>query len=544
MEISGQHKGGHLKNMVFTAGGTMGSRVLGLVRDQLAAGFLGMTPEANAVILAFQIPNLFRRLLGEGALTSALMPVMSRERELGGKERAFAFLNFVMRRIAPLLCLISVLAIAASWLIGEHWEAFASSTRLARIANPESDYALAAKLTALCMPYMPLICLAALFTAALNMLGRFALTSLTAVWLNIAMIVGLGGFGWVFGHTLTDYAVWLCIGSLAGGVLQLLVPAWGLWREGWRPGLSSPESSGAAWTDLKILFFPAVIGAGVQQINLFITRFLAFTVDDKGLTAYYYANRLVELPVGVFAVTVSTVIFSALAAHAARGDKSRFAGDFAHGLRLIFAMNIAAAIGIIALAEPIIRVLFEHGKFDAAATSLTVPVTIVFAISMPFYGMIGLSSRALSAMRDTKTQMRFAIRDLCLNLILAPILGHFFKAPGLAMANLIAVVYQAWTLLRVVRRADAHICDENLVKPLLQTLGAGLAMGLFAYAGWRLCGHYIPRPKLAALVTLAVMIPSSAALYFLLLKAAKYPEMDEIVAVARRRLPFLRYVGL
>ena len=522
--------------MALTAGGTMGSRVLGLVRDQLVAGFFGMSTVAGAVILAFQIPNLFRRLLGEGALTAALMPVMSHERKLGGKEQAFVFLNLVMRRIAPVLIAITVAAVAASWWIGEHWEFFARTTGFARLANNGSDYALAAKLTALCMPYMPMICLAALFTAALNMLGRFALTSLTAVWLNLAMIVGLGGFGWLYGKTPVQQAAWLCVGSLVGGALQLLVPLWGLRKEGWRAGLREPASSPEAWTDLKIIFMPAVVGAGVQQINLFLTRFMAFSVSDSALSAYYFANRVVELPVGVFAVTVSTVIFPALAAHAARGDKRGFAGDFAHGLRLIFAINIAACAGLVALAEPIIRLLFQHGNFTAADTALTVPVLVIFALAMPFYGIVGLSSRALSALRDTKTQMKFAIRDLCLNALLAPLLGYHFKAPGLAAANLVAVIYQAYTLLRVVRRNDEHLAAENIVKPIFQTMLAALLMGLLAHAGWRLVAHTVPGGKLAALVGVVTIIPVSAAFYFVLLRLLNYPEADEILGAVKRKL--------
>lgn len=531
-----QHGARHLRNMVVTAGGTMGSRVLGLGRDMLVTAFFGTTPVAGAFILAFQIPNLFRRLLGEGALTSALMPVMSHERKLGGKEQAFVFLNLVMRRVAPLLILIGVAGVIISWMLGHHWDAVAGVTGLAKITDNGSDYPLAAKLTAVCMPYMPLICLAALFTAALNMLGRFAVTSLTAVWLNVAMIVALGGFGYAFGKTPEEQVYWLCGGALVGGFLQLAVPAWALWREGWRPGLREPACSENAWPDLKYIFLPAVIGAGVQQINLFVTRFLAFSVDDSALTVYYIANRIVELPVGVFAVTISTVIFPAMAAHVVRGDGKGFAGDFSHGLRLIFAINIAACAGLVALAEPIIRLFFEHGKFHAADTALTVPVLMIFACSMPLYGVVGLCSRALSAMKDTRTQMKFAIRDLCLNALLAPILGYWFKAPGLAAANLIAVAYQAYTLLRVVRSRDAHIAGEHVVKPFLQTVVASLAMGLLAYGGWRLVERLVHAPKLAALIGLVVIIPAAVAFYFGLLRLMRYPEAGEILAVVRRKL--------
>lgn len=522
--------------MALTAGGTMGSRILGLLREVVVTAYFGTTPVAGAFILAFQIPNLFRRLLGEGALTAALMPVMSKERNLGGKEQAFVFLNVVMRRILPVLLVITVAGVGLSLWIGTHWAQFAHFTRLDRVVDPQSNFELAAKLTAVCMPYMPMICLAALFTAALNMLGRFALTALNAVWLNVAMIVGLGGFGAIFGKTPEQQVYWLCGGALAGGLLQLSIPVWELWRQGWRPRLATPACSESAWTDLKLIFLPAVVGAGVQQINLFATRFLAFSVDDRAITVYNLANRIVELPVGVFAVTVSTVIFSALAAHAAAGDGKALAADFAHGLRLIFAVNVAACAGLVALAEPIVRLLFQHKNFSAEDTALTVPVLMVFACTLPFYGVVGLCSRTLSAMKDTKTQMKFAIRDLCLNALLAPILGYYFKAPGLAAANLAAVIYQAYTLFRVVRRRDPHIAEERVVKPLLQTVVAALAMGLFSAVAWRFVEHFLEGTRRGAAIGLAVIIPLSVALYFGMLKLMRYPEADEILGAVRRKL--------
>lgn len=515
----------------------MGSRVLGLFRDQLVAAFFGTSPVAGAFILAFQIPNLFRRLLGEGALTAALVPVMAEERRLGGDSRAFVFLNLVIRRVAPAMVLTGGLLVVTFVAIAEHWSELAPRLRLTRtLAEGGSDYALAAKLTAVCMPYMPMICLAALFTAALNMLGRFALTSLSAVWLNVAMILGLGGFGLWFGRTPEEQVLWLCGGALVGGAIQLAVPAWGLWRSGWRPGMREPACSPDAWNQLKIIFVPAVIGAGVQQINLFVTRFLAFTVDDSALTVYYLANRVVELPVGVFAVTVSTVIFPALAAHAAKGDGKGLAADFAHGMRLIYAINIAACAGLVALAEPIMRLLFQYGKFRAEDTALTVPVLMIFAATIPFYGVVGLAGRALSAMRDTRTQMRVAVGNLALNAMLAPVLGHFFKAPGLAAANLVAVAVQAFLLLRELRHRERHVAEENLMRPLLQTVGASALMGLFAAVGWHGIEHFLEGTRRGAAIGLATLIPVSGLIYFGLMRALRYPEAEEILAVARRKL--------
>ena len=250
--------------MLITAAGTSGSRLLGLVRDQLIAGFFGTGGFAAAFIIAFQIPNLFRRLLGEGALTSALMPVMTQERRLGGNARAFAFFNLVISRVAPWMFAITVLFCAGALAVAflpESW--LAAAADVAGADGDVSRHRLAAKLTALCMPYMPMICIAALFTAALNMLGRFTVTALSAIWLNLSMIFALGVLGWHFGETPQERVVWLCAGALFGGALQLCVPAAALYRSGWRPRVDFATTE--SWDDLKALFLPALVGAGVHQ---------------------------------------------------------------------------------------------------------------------------------------------------------------------------------------------------------------------------------------------------------------------------------------
>ena len=231
--MSRENHGAAYLSMLVTAAGTSGSRLLGLVRDQLIAGFFGTGGFAAAFIIAFQIPNLFRRLLGEGALTAALMPVMTQERKLGGNARAFAFFNLVISRVAPWMLAITALFCAAAVavaLLPESW--LSAGARLAGADGDVSRHRLAAWLTALCMPYMPMICIAAVFTAGLNMLGKFAVTALSAVWLNLSMIFSLGVLGYFFGETPTQRVVWLCAGALLGGALQLGVPALALRRAG------------------------------------------------------------------------------------------------------------------------------------------------------------------------------------------------------------------------------------------------------------------------------------------------------------------------
>ena len=197
-------------DMAKTASWTMVSRVLGLVRDQLTAAVFGAGAVGAAFLFAFQIPNLFRRLLGEGALTVAIVPVLADKTAREGKASAFAFLNYVIRRVLPWMMGITLLGmgIAIAWSC---------------LAMDYSKASRAAELTAYCMPYMPLICLAALFTSAVNLSGRFGLAEFASAMLNLSMIIALGFLGDNLASSDMGKARWLCVGAIVGGVFQLLI---------------------------------------------------------------------------------------------------------------------------------------------------------------------------------------------------------------------------------------------------------------------------------------------------------------------------------
>ena len=362
--------------MAKTASWTMVSRVLGLVRDQLTAAVFGASAIGSAFVIAFQIPNLFRRLLGEGALTAAIVPVLADKSVKDGKLASFGFLNFVLRKVLPWMVGLTLIGIGVALAY-----AFASAGKIE-----------AAVLTAICMPYMPLICVAALFTSAVNLSGRFGLAEIASGVLNLCMIVALGVFGENFASSDMDKAVWLCLGALIGGCFQLLIPLWGLRREGWRPGLLHVDE--AAWKTLSIAFLPAALGAGVQQINVLISRGLAFNVSDAGLMYYYIANRIVELPIGLFSASIAVVIFPALATAFASRDVPALARNYGRGMRLVLAINVGAAFGLIALAVPIVQLLFNYGNFGSGDCVHTSRLLVIFALAMPFYAMISIVTRA------------------------------------------------------------------------------------------------------------------------------------------------------
>jgi putative peptidoglycan lipid II flippase len=454
------------RNMAKTASWTMVSRVLGLVRDQLIAAFFGAGIVASAFLFAFQIPNLFRRLLGEGALTAATVPVLAAKTDEGGTKESYAFLNYIIRRMLPWMLGLTLAGMGSALL----WFLLAS--------NDQQRYA--AELTAWCMPYMPLICIAALFTSAVNLSGRFGLAEIASSALNLCMILGLGFFGYFLADTPMGQARWLCAGAIAGGFLQLLIPMWGLQQAGWK---SHPvHADEKAWSALRIAFIPAALGAGILQINFLISRSLAFNVDGPGLTYYYIANRIVELPIGLFSTSIATVMFPAMATAFAQNNSEALSRNYARGMRLILAVNIAAAVGFIVFSKEIVQVLFEFGKFKAQDCENTRLVLCLFAFAMPFHAMISMVTRALNVIGNTSATFRVALQSVSVNVvasIFVVIMGYGIE--GLACANAIAAIVQYVLLRRELRNSASSILSESLWKPCAQTLFGSVIMGIIAY---------------------------------------------------------------
>ena len=511
------------RDMAKTASWTMVSRVLGLVRDQLMTATFGAGAVASAFLLAFQVPNLFRRLLGEGALATALVPPLAGKLEREGRPAALGFLNHVLARTLPWM--LGVMALGMGLALG--LSLWLEGTRAT----------LAAELTVWTLPYLPLICAAALVTAAAQLLGRFGLGEVAAGCLNLCMIAALAWVGpAMFPQDLAAQARVLCVATVLGGCLQLAIPLLGLRGLGWRPSPRSPDPR--AWSELRATFVPALLGAGVLQLNLLVSRFLAFGVDDAALTHYHVANRVTELPVGLFSVSVAAVIFPALAQARAQGDTEALGRNFARGIRLILAVNVAAAIGLAVLAKPILGLLFQFGRFTGDDVEASAGILVLFSAAMPFYALSALTARALTVSGRADVTLRAAVHALLANAVLSPLLAHLRGVEGLAWANLVAAAWQFAVLRHHLRRAEPAYLAEPLLRPLGQVLFGSLVLGAVAYQTQRWVAlelHATMPAKALLFVSMGVAAAVAAALYAWLLDQFGYPERDLIRGFLRRR---------
>ena len=508
----------NFKSIVTVSTSTLGSRILGLLRDVLVYAHLGLSQTNSAFILAFTFPNLFRRLFGEGALSSALIPVYAEVNQKEGPDAAFRLLNRTLTRLLVVLVFLTLLVgtiiaipLYSGWI-------------------DESRYGEASRLGLLLFPYIIPICLAALLAGALQVLGRFFTPAITPVFLNLFMIGALAGPAVWFAQTPFQKAFWLSIGVLVGGAVQLLLPAIDLYRRGGRPALDFSGTD--SLRKLQLLFLPALAGAAILQINILVSRMLAFFLNDDAVALLYLAARLVELPLGIFAIAAATVLFPEFARFASSGNTEGLRRSYRHGSALVASITLPALIGLAVLGDTIFRAVFAWGLFDAQDASLAAPVLAIFAAGLPFYAQSTLLSRAHQARQDMKTPVRVAAWVLLANFVFSVVLMVPFGVHGLAAANSLAAVVQV-VLLQMRLRKNIGDGEQWMPVELWKVAIASVAM-----LGFLLC---LPSPSLEAskaqlLLRLGWIIPSSIALYGIILYGLRFaPIRDFLPAILRNR---------
>ncbi len=489
---------------------TLASRILGLARDVLMFAVLGNGALTAAFLLAFTLPNLFRRLLGEGALASSSIPVLTEVAHLQGREPAFALLNALIGRLLVLLLVLLLMGSGLLFLVryqpglAERWYG-------------------GAELAMVLMPYMVLVCLSAFLCGMLQVLGRFALAAANQIWLNLtmigAMLAGLyAGPGWAQG------TIWLlCGGVLAGGLLQVVVPVWGLAREGWRAG---------SWWERNLhlhkvlrLFVPGILGAALFQINILVTRLLAFSLNDAATGLLYIANRLVELPLGLFGIAIATVVFPEMSAHQARGERGSFKESFAKGLRLTLAITIPAALGLGLLAEPVLGLLFKWGMFGMEDVREAVPVLQTAVLGLQFFAASTLLTRAWYAIQQLRVPVFLSLMLVLANLVLGVIFMRIWGTLGLALSN---VVSSALHCLLLFVLFPLPLGGFGRWRDSVAVLAGLLAVTTICLAARSLGTPFMASGKTGELILVAVTVPLAAALYFGILRLFKHQSFTDL----------------
>ncbi|WP_432738446.1 murein biosynthesis integral membrane protein MurJ [Maridesulfovibrio sp. FT414] len=410
-----------VRNASVVAGATLLSRILGFVRDLIVAFALGAGLPADAFFVAFRIPNLLRRLFGEGSLTMAFVPVFSRIRQEQGDEAAFAMARSAMVWLLIILGGLTLLAIIfAKPLVLVIAPGFSR--------NPEL-MGLTVELVRVCFPYVIFICGVALCMGILNSLGHFLAPALAPCMLNIALI-GSALIGYFTGNSVALFMAW---GVLLGGLLQWFLQQPYLKRAGlsWR-GRTELDNPGVK--RMGRLMLPTVLGAAVYQINVALGTLLASFLPVGSVSYLYYADRLVQFPLGVFGIAVGTAALPSLAALCVKGREKEFALTLQNTVGLTLFISLPAMAGLVALAYPLIGLLFQRGAFDQQAVAATAQALMAYGVGLPFIAMSRPLVSAFYAQEDTRTPVKIAIGCLLVNVAAGYLLMQSMAHVGLALA--------------------------------------------------------------------------------------------------------------
>lgn len=418
---------------------TVLSRIFGLIRDMVIAKYFGATGVADAFFVAFRIPNLLRRLFAEGSLTIAFIPVFTEYLKKHSKEEAFLLARVIFTLVSVILVVLSILGILLSpWIVRIQAYGFGASG---------FKYELCVLLTRITFPYIFFISLVALFMGILNSLRHFSAPSAAPIFLNLGII---GSTIWL-SPRLSQPIVGVAIGVIIGGVLQVLLQLPWLYRFGislmpkWMPQHPAVKRIGR-------LMLPAIFGSAIYQFNQFINTLLASFLEDGSISWLYYADRLVQFPLGVFAIAVGTALLPSLSSQAIENQMERFTQTLNYFLKMVLFISISSLTGLIVIGKPIIQLFFERGAFTPHSTDMTYLALIYYSLGLWAFSGLRIMINAFYSLQDTLTPVKISALTFAINLALGLILMGPMKHSGLALALSISSSIQLLILMAMLKK--------------------------------------------------------------------------------------------
>jgi putative peptidoglycan lipid II flippase len=513
-----------LRGILTVGGWTMASRILGFVRDIISAALLGAGPVADAFFVANRLPNLFRRLFGEGAFNAAFVPSFAGLLAAEGSEAARDFAN-------------QAIAAMAFWLV--------AVTILAEIFMPElmhlvapgftsdpAKFAVAVQLGRITFPYMPLICLTALLSGVLNGLEKFAAAAASGVVYNaicIAFLVGLTGVVATPGHALA----W---GVSVSGVFQLGLCAWAVRRAGMRLHVPRPRMTPEMRLLLKRMA-PGLVGAGVIQLNSVMDAVIGSLLPPGTVSVLYYADRMNQLPLGTIGIAVGTALLPTLSRQVRSGEAAQAIGTLNRALEYALMLTLPAALALAVTSGPIISVLLGRGAFGPHAVLLTSQALSAYAVGLPAYVLVKVLVPAFFARGDTAGPVKVAMGAVVLNLALNLAFMRPLQHLGPALASSVSAWVNTFALAFMLHRRGHFAADGQLLRRVPRMLLAGLAMAAVLLV--------LERTVFAALDTgqglglrwvgLALLVSGGMVAYFAAGQILGAFELGPALAVLRRR---------
>jgi len=494
--MTGQEK------LVKSAGGiglaTLASRILGYIRDMLIASCFGTGTYAVAFFAAFRIPNLFRYLLGEGALSASFIPVFTDYLQKSSREEAW---QLAMATFNLLFLVLTGITLLGTW----------GAPLIARVLVPgfaPDQVELTTNLLRLLFPFLLFIGLAALAMGILNSFKHFAFPALAPMVLNLAMIISL--IFLVKPQSLGGIRV-LSLSVLIGGLGQLLIQVPILRKKG-MPARLMTIFRHPGVKRIVFLMGPAALGLAIYQMNIVVdTIFGSYEsiVGEGAIAALYFGNRLMQLPLAIFGIAIATAVFPAMAGQVSQAEIDKLKETLLLALKMAFFLIIPSSVGLIVLGRPLVSLLFERGAFCARSVQDTATALSYYSLGLFAYAGVHITSRAFYSLQDTKTPVKIAGLTLLINIVLNLVLMQPLRLGGLALATSLSAMVNLGLLLYLLNKRIGDINGKAILSSLGRTIIASLFMGLVCYLVAGALTREVETVSLAAKL-LQVFIPISA----------------------------------
>ena len=512
--------GGATERLAKSAGligaATAASRLLGLVRDQVLAYFFGAGHQMDAFNVAFRIPNLFRDLFAEGAMSAAFVPAFTRRLAIGGRAEAWRLGNIVINA----LVLVTLLFVALGIIFTRPLVTILAG----KYAEVPGKIELSIDLARMMFPFLTLVAVAAACMGMLNSLRRFAVPALAPAMFNVVAIVVIPLLVPVLEARGSAPIRAAALATLIGGLAQVVVQWPALRREGfrYRPVLALNDPN---LREILLLMGPGMLGLAAVQVNLLVNLLLATSQGEGAISWLGYAFRLMYMPIGLFGLSIATAVLPTLSTDAAREDLGAMRATLSRALRLMLVLNVPATVGLVVLRVPIVSLLFERGSFTAWDTAATATALMFYAPGLVGYSTVKIAVPSFYAIHDSRTPVLVSAVTVALNVVINVTMVRVLGYRGLALGTAASAIFNAGALLWMLRRRLGGIDGHRVSVAFFKVLAASLVMGAAAWGAERWLAQVLPGSS--TLVQLARVIASICTALVVLAGAARILRLAE-----------------
>ncbi len=520
----GRQAGRIARSTAFFSIATAASRIAGLVREIVAASYYGISGPMSAFTIAFQVPNLVRSLFADAALQPAFVPVFTEQLEQKNYREAFRLASTLLLIVTMVLGAITALfVLGASVVMPLFAPGFKDQPQLLDLTITLSQ---------VLFPILILLGMSGIVVGILNSYDRFGAFAIAPLFWNLTIIAVLVFVEPLFHGQNRIYAY--AIGILAGTLVQLLIPVFDLrntpfkfsWSFEWRhPGVRR----------VLLLMLPVTISLGLINFNLLINSFFGSLVSDEAPAAIDKAFRIYQLPQGIFSVAIATVLFPTLARYASRGAIDDLRATLANGMRQILFVLLPAAAAVLALSEPMIRIVYQRGAFDAAETTLVATALFWFAFSLPTNGLYLLQTRTFFSLQRPWMATGLAGMDLVVSTLAAWALYKPFGTGGIVAGTGIGTTAAAVAQAVVLRRELGGLELGRLLSTTIRITIGSLALAAASYGVWHLLDSALGRGLAAQIISLGAGLAVGAVVYLGVARLLRIAELEQIMRLLRRR---------